>query len=260
MPEIKNILDEKKLVAILISSPENLYYLSGFSGGEGFLLLTADKKQIFVDGRYTIQAKQQTSGFIVTEFYSNPYQIIADMNFEKIGFEDNFVSYSSFLKMSELMPKVKFVGISGELLLLRSIKNEYECKCLKQAEKIGDMAFEHILKFIKPGVTERQIATEIEFFMKKNGALGTSFSTIVAAGDRSALPHADLTDKKVESGNVVLMDFGCVYKGYCSDMTRTVAVGNISDKIKNICSKKQIVEFRLDNLDKLAELKSGLGL
>ena len=96
------------------------------------------------------------------------------------------------------------------------------------------MAFEHILPFIKPGITEREIALELEFFMKKQGASALSFDTIVAVGERSALPHANLTDKKVEDGKVVLLDYGCVYEGYCSDMTRTVAVGYADDKTKNI--------------------------
>lgn len=231
---INDILKKKNLEAIIITSPENLYYFSGFTGGEGLLVFTPEKKYIIVDGRYTIQAKEQTKGFEVIEYKILPYKIIADMRFDKIGFEDKTISYNSFKMMSRAMPAVTTIGVSDELNEFRKVKSEEECKNIRRAEQIGDMAFEHILPFIKPGITERKIALELEYFMKKQGASALSFDTIVAVGERSALPHANLTDAKVEDGKVVLMDFGCVYSGYCSDMTRTVAVGYADDKTKNI--------------------------
>lgn len=231
---INDILKQKSLEAIVITSPENLYYFSGFTGGEGLLVFTQEKKYIIVDGRYTIQAKEQAKGFEVIEYKILPYKIIADMGFDKIGFEDKTISYNSFKMMSRAMPAVTTMGVSDELNEYRKVKSEEECKNIRRAEQIGDMAFEHILPFIKTGITEREIALELEYFMKKQGASALSFDTIVAVGERSALPHANLTDKKVEEGKVVLMDYGCVYNGYCSDMTRTVAVGYADDKTKNI--------------------------
>ena len=231
---INDILKQKNLEAIIITSPENLYYFSGFTGGEGLLVFSAEKKYIIVDGRYTIQAKEQAKGFEVIEFKTSPYKVIADMGFDKIGFEDKTISYNSFKNMSNAMPAVTSIGVSDELNEFRKVKNEEECKNIRRAEQIGDMAFEHILPFIKPGITEREIALELEFFMKRQGASALSFDTIVAVGERSALPHANLTDKKVENGKVVLMDYGCVYNGYCSDMTRTVVVGYADEKTKNI--------------------------
>ncbi len=231
---INEVLKAKNLEAIIIISPENLYYLSGFTGGEGFLVFAPEKKYIIVDGRYTIQAKEQTKDFEVIEYKSLPYKIIADMGFDKIGFEDKTISYNSFKMMSRSMPAVTSIGISDEINEYRKVKTYEECKNIKCAEHIGDMAFEHILHYIKPGITEREIALELEYFMKKQGADALSFDTIVAVGERSALPHANLTDKAVEKGKVVLMDYGCVYNGYCSDMTRTVAVGYADDKTKNI--------------------------
>lgn len=231
---INSILKSKSLEAIVITSPENLYYFSGFTGGEGLLVFTPEKKYIIVDGRYTIQAKEQTKDFEVIEYKILPYKIIADMGFDKIGFEDKTISYNSFKMMSRAMPAVTAIGVSDDLNEFRKVKSEEECKNIRRAEQIGDMAFEHILPFIKPGITEREIALELEYFMKKQGASSLSFDTIVAVGERSALPHANLTDRKVEEGKVVLMDYGCVYNGYCSDMTRTVAVGYADDKTKNI--------------------------
>ena len=231
---INDILKQKNIEAIVVTSPENLYYFSGFTGGEGLLVFTPEKKYIIVDGRYTIQAKEQTKDFEVIQYNVLPYKIIADMGFDKIGFEDKTISYNDFKMMSRAMPAVTTIGVSDELNEYRKVKTEEECKIIRRAEQIGDMAFEHILPFIKPGITEREIALELEFFMKKQGASALSFDTIVAVGPRSALPHANLTDTKVEEGKVVLMDYGCVYNGYCSDMTRTVAVGYADDKTKNI--------------------------
>ncbi|MBQ7953314.1 MAG: aminopeptidase P family protein [Clostridia bacterium] len=231
---INDILKQKNLEAIIVTSPENLYYFSGFTGGEGLLVFTPEKKYIIVDGRYTIQAKEQTKDFEVIQYSVLPYKIVADMGFDKIGFEDKTISYNSFKMMSSAMPAVTLIGVSDELNEYRKVKSDEECKTIRRAEQIGDMAFEHILPFIKSGITEREIALELEYFMKKQGASALSFDTIVAVGERSALPHANLTDKKVEEGKVVLMDYGCVYNGYCSDMTRTVAVGYADDKTKNI--------------------------
>lgn len=250
---INEILKQKNLEAIIITSPENLYYFSGFTGGEGMLVFTAEKKYIMVDGRYTIQAKEQAIGFEVIEYKVLPYKIIADMGFNKIGFEDKTISYNSFKMMSCAMPAVTTIGVSDELNEYRKVKTVEECQNIKRAEQIGDMAFEHILPYIKPGITEKEIALELEYFMKKQGASALSFDTIVAVGERSALPHANLTDKKVENGKVVLMDYGCVYNGYCSDMTRTVAVGYADDKTKNIYDT--VLKAQLAAID---SIKSGI--
>lgn len=247
---ISEILQEKKLDMVVITSPENLFYYSGFSGGEGILTITPERKVLIVDGRYTVQAKQQAQGFEVVEFKNSPYSVIADMRPDKIGFEDKKISYNSFKEISRAMPAVTSIGVSDLLCEARMIKNAEEVKNIKEAEKIGDMAFEHILPFIKPGITEREIALELEFFMRKNGASSLSFGTIVAVGSRSALPHAEPTNAAVYDGCFVLMDFGCVYNGYCGDMTRTVAVGHADDKMKNIydvvlrAQKKAISEVR----------------
>lgn len=249
---IKSILKEKNLDAIIITSPENLYYFSGFTGGEGLLVFSSEKKYIIVDGRYTIQAKKQATEFEIIEYSVMPYKLIADMGFKNIGFEDKTISYNSYKNMCNAIDGT-FVGISDNLNEFRKVKNAEECVNIRRAEKIGDMAFEHILQFIKPGIAEREIALELEFFMKKQGASALSFDTIVAVGERSALPHANLTDTKVENGKVVLMDFGCIYNGYCSDMTRTVAVGNVDDKTKNIYDT--VLKAQLSAID---AIKSGV--
>lgn len=231
---INEIIKAKNLDAVIITSPENLRYFCGFTGGEGIAVFTAEKNCLFVDGRYTLQAKEQAKGFEVIEYTSSPYMLIADMGFDKIGFEDLSISYNSFKRMARAMPAVTSVGVSNELSLARQVKRAEEIENIKNAQRIGDMAFEHILPFIKPGVEERHIALELEYFMKKNGGERLSFDTIVATGRRSALPHAEVTSEKIKEGDFVLLDYGCVYKGYCGDMTRTVAVGFADEKMKNV--------------------------
>ena len=117
---------------------------------------------------------------------------------------------------------------------MRAVKSMEELEKISMAEQIGDMAFEHILKFIKPGVSERDLALEIEFFMRRNGAEDLSFDTIVATGAHSSMPHAEPDERKIQSGDLLTMDFGCVYQGYSGDMTRTVCVGKATEEMKNV--------------------------
>jgi len=245
---INNILNEKNLDAIIITSRENRQYLSGFTGSDGLLVLTSDKKYLLVDGRYTIQAKQQTKGFEVVEFKASPYKYIEEFGFKKIGFEDGNILYSQYQKL----PNCDKIGVSADINNLRMVKNKIEFDKMQKAASIADKAFSHILNFIKCGVTERELANEIDHFMKCSGAEKTSFDTIVASGERTALPHAGPSDNAVKNGDFVLMDFGCVYEGYCSDMTRTVAVGEVSDE------KRKIYETVLDaQQNALNKIKAG---
>ena len=177
--------------AVFISSYPNIFYYSGFTSEDAYLLISHSGKYIITDSRYTIQAREQAKGFEVVE-------------------------------MQNLINKP------------REIKDECEIKKIAEAEKIGDMAFEYVLGRIKEGVTEREIALDLEFFMKKQGATALSFDTISASGIRSAMPHGIATDKKIENGDFLTLDFGCVFEGYCSDMTRTVVVGKANDKQKEI--------------------------
>ncbi len=231
---INDVLKSKGLDALIITSAENLRYFSAFTGGEGVLLITRGESVLFVDGRYTVQAKAQSTTDRVVEYKTSPFDEAQKGGLSKIGFEDAAVSYRLYERMRTAFSASEFVGVSDLILDYRAVKTAEELKSIKRAQAIADAAFLHILPFIKPGVTERQIAIELEYYMKKRGAAGTSFDTIVAAGERAALPHADVTDREVKAGEFVLMDYGCIYNGYCSDMTRTVAVGTPSEKMKKV--------------------------
>jgi len=144
------------------------------------------------------------------------------------------MNLSRYLKLDAALDKHKLRVASDIIDKPRMVKDDNELGLLRRAEQIGDEAFDHILTILKPGITEREISLELEFFMKKQGASKLSFDTIVASGPNSSMPHAQVTDRVVQNGDFVTMDFGCVYKGYCSDMTRTVAVGTPTDEMKKV--------------------------
>lgn len=237
---ISEVLKEKKLDAILVSDPFNMRYITGFRGGEGYVYLSEQRQVLLTDSRYTTQARDEADGFEIVQvdgtadYIKRLYEFMQEENVKSLGFEDEHLIYVSVKGLQDGCPGVDFVALGESLNRLRIIKNETELKALRQAEHVGDLAFEDILKIIRPGMTELQVAAELEYSMKKNGAVRTSFETIVASGINSAMPHAIPSEKKIEAGDFVTMDFGCMVDGYCSDMTRTIVVGKANEKQKEI--------------------------
>ena len=243
LDRLKELSDSCNIEAILITDPYSLRYYTGFSGGEGVALYAGGEGILYVDSRYTeaagIEAEESGSGFSVREFNHDAplYQQLREQlnaaGAVTLGFEDRSMVCSSFSKYSHEL-QVNLVPLEDKLLKPREIKTEQELQLLRKAEEIGDLAFSHILNVLKPGITELDVAAELEYTMKKNGASGLSFDTIVASGFHSSMPHAVPTDKKLEDGDFVTMDFGCIYLGYCSDMTRTVVIGKASEEQKKV--------------------------
>ena len=243
---INNILDEKDIDAILITDPYNLRYYTGFRGGEGYGFITKSGSEVLItDARYTEAAEKECyEGFCVAEFNSNVsvYDIlngyIKDDGVKNLGFENESISYSMYERLvqnlCEKAGELNFKPLGNALLIPRQIKSEAEIELLREAEHIGDMAFDDILGIIRPGMTELEVAAELEYSMKKHGAEGFSFDTIAASGVNSSMPHAIPSEKKLQMGDFLTMDFGCIYKGYCSDMTRTICLGKASDEQKKI--------------------------
>lgn len=238
--KVAEVLEKKELDAVLVSDGFNMRYLSGFTGATGYLLITRKSRTLFTDSRYTIAARAQAPDFTVVEVGSDRNycaclnEIIREEGIQKLGFEANHVRYSEYETWKEKLKVSLLYPLKKELTRLRRIKTEEEIAKMRQAEHIGDLAFEEVLHHIKPGVTELEIAAKLEYIMKLNGAEKLSFESIVASGVNSAKPHAEPSEKKVEKGDFVTMDFGCVYQGYCSDMTRTVVVGKASKEQKEI--------------------------
>lgn len=232
----KEYLKEKNLDFAIVFKPENRRYLSGFTGTSGYVIITEDKELFVTDFRYVQQASNQCQGFEIIKHTDKKtiYDILNELNLKKLGFEDKFVTVSQYNDFNEKLNNIELYPLKDMLNRLRTIKDEDEIKEIEKAAQIADKAFEYICSVIKPGITEWEVALELEHFMKKKGASGTSFESIVASGKRSSLPHGVASHKVIEDGDFVTLDFGCVYNGYCSDMTRTVVVGSATDKQKDI--------------------------
>ena len=251
--KIRNLINELKVDAILITDPYNIRYMSGFSGGEGYMFVTPEKKILYVDSRYTLWAKNESRGCDVVETGKEAYKELNDFakkaNINKIAVEGNHLKYNEFKEIKNKLAGYNLIPIDTELDNLRMIKSEEEIELIAKAERIGDEAFSYILNEIKPGVTEKEIALKLEFYMRSHGAERLSFEVIAASGLNSASPHAMPSDKIIEEGDFLTLDFGCVYNGYCSDMTRTIVVGKANERQKEIYNiVKEAQQAALDNI------------
>lgn len=222
---------------MLITNGYNRRYMTGFTGTAGVVLI-GEKKAVFItDFRYVEQASRQINGYEIIQHMGSIIDEVAkqaaDLGIKRLGFEQDHLSFATY-KSYENTVQAELVPVSGVVEKLRLIKSDAEIKILKEAAEIADAAFQHILSFIRPGIREIDVANELEFFMRKNGAISSSFDIIVASGYRSALPHGVATEKVIEKGEFVTLDFGAYYKGYCSDITRTVAVGEVSEELRSI--------------------------
>ena len=235
---IKDYLEEKGIDAFLIIKPQNIRYLSGFTGSNAQLLITKSKSYLFTDFRYIDQAKQESPGYQIIKQEKKMIDTVKEIclheEIKQIAFEEDQMVFKMYEAYYEALKPVYWIPGSQFLAQIRAIKDQEEIIFLKKAVALADQAFEHILSYIKPGIKEKDIALELEFFLRKNGAEAKSFDFIVASGPRGALPHGVASDKKIEVGELVTMDFGCIYEGYCSDITRTVGVGKLEDKQKEI--------------------------
>jgi len=225
--------------AILIYSPENRRYFTDFPSTDGYLVVTKNDAVLFADSRYIEAAQKNASckAQIVTKASVEIKDYLKEKNILKAYTERDrlTVNIADFFKTAFLPCRVTpSKKLEAKINELRMVKTEEEIKCIKKAQQIAEDAFEHILTFIRPGVTEKRIALELDFYMLSHGAEALSFETIAVTGKKTSMPHGVPDDTVVENGDFVTMDFGAVYKGYHSDMTRTVAVGNVSEEQKEI--------------------------
>ncbi|MGP3559844.1 M24 family metallopeptidase [Geobacillus sp. BK01] len=237
LEKLRTLLEERHIDGLLVTNGYNRRYITGFTGTAGVALVSRQGAVFITDFRYVEQASKQVEGFEIVQHSGLIVEEIARqvkrLGVAKLGFEQEHVTYAAYKAYEEAIG-AELVPTSSMVEKLRLIKSEAEIKILKEAAEIADAAFAHILSFIRPGVKEMEVANELEFFMRKQGASSSSFDTIVASGYRSALPHGVASDKTIERGEFVTLDFGAYYKGYCSDLTRTVAVGGISAELKTI--------------------------
>lgn len=224
--------------AVIVMNPYNRRYLTGFTGTSGYAVISRSRRIFMTDSRYTEQAAQECRSYEIVMMERGTVEDILDvlksMNYCKLGFEDNYLTVQRFNSLRDGLKDIELVPIGSIIEKIREIKDKEEINRIKKAAATADNAFSHILGVIKPGISEQDVALELEYFMKKSGASALSFDTIVASGQRSSMPHGVATNKKIEYGDTVVLDFGCIFEGYCSDMTRTVFVGKADDEIRKI--------------------------
>lgn len=221
---------------MLISDNANRLYFTGFHSSAGNVLITRNNAYFLIDFRYYEKAAKTVKGcnvILCTRLFEQLSVLLSKEDIKKVYLETESVTIASYKALTERLTGVEIstsAQIQKIILDLRSVKSSEEIKLIKRAQKLTDDAFEFILSKIKVGAAEREIALQLEFFMRERGSEGASFDFIVVSGKNSSLPHGVPTDKKIQNGDLVTMDFGGVISGYRSDMTRTVAVGDITEK------------------------------
>ena len=250
-------ISAEEVDAVLITKDANVTYFSGFLGDSAALFVGDNFRKLVTDGRYTEQAKRQSKNFQIVEHTDGLYKKIVDeiksSGAKKIGVEATVMTVAQHDYLAREIVGVEFKSL--EFDTLRQVKDASEIEMIRKACEIADNAFTKILEVIKPGVREIEVAAELEYFMRKLGSERAAFDTIVASGIRGSLPHGIATEKKICAGELVTMDFGATFGGYCSDMTRTVAVGKISFEQKKIYNA--VYDAQLYGLEIISAGKSG---
>lgn len=236
--KLRDYLKEKGAGGAIITSFQNRFYYSGFSGSAGYLVVTTDNQYIVTDTRYTIQVKEQAKGFCLISAPESDYSKIAktaaNEGITAFCYEDEALSVANFTQMQNLLTGIELIPFQNSITEQRAVKDAEEIKSIREALRLADEAFLYTVSHIKVGMRETEVASIIEGYMRKNGAFRTSFDTIAASGIRSALPHGTATVAEIKTGDFLVMDYGCVLDGYCSDITRTVVVGIANEKQKEI--------------------------
>ncbi len=227
---LRERLGGRKLSSLLIAKPANVFYLTGFRGSAGVALLNSSDLHLMVDPRYTLQAREQAQGAEVIEVREEPLRAAARLlrrsRNRRVGFESSFITAAEL----QLLHREGGAGLqwqpSGELIEeLRTAKDDREIGLIRQACRLTSRVFQQVARKAKAGVSELDLAAELEFRMRRQGAEGVAFGSIIASGPRGALPHAAPSAKLLAQGELVIFDLGAVTEGYCSDMTRTLYLG-----------------------------------
>jgi len=234
----QKILDSHHLDGILFGSLENIRYLCGFTGSDGALVLARKESFFLTDSRYWTQADEEVKGSQIVHYKKKMkgiFSLLSDLRLKRIGFESAALSFSAFQFLSEkLGAGAKLVPLEDEIKNLRAVKDAHELTLIRKAIDISSNAFFHVTEILKEGVVEREVALEMECFMKRTGADALGFDIIIASGKRSALPHGKASGKRIEKGDFILIDFGSGFQGYHSDQTRTVICGSPSSEQQKV--------------------------
>lgn len=238
IPPARDLLQKCGLDAFVFFHPPNIRYLCGFSGTDGALVVTGSEDCFLTDSRYTTQARGQVTADRIEEYQVKLDGVLAFLQERgalRIGFEAETLPFATAEKLKEKGDAaIEWVPVTREVLCLRGVKGAQEISALKEASRISAEAFEEIVPLIRPGAVEREIALALEFAMKRRGGEEKAFDFIVASGERGAMPHGIASEKALQAGELVTLDFGVRFQGYHSDETVTVAVGEVSGKLREI--------------------------
>lgn len=227
-------LRQQRLDGLIVTGPANLRYLCGYSGSSGLLWLSFRESVFFTDFRYQEQIRREvtaTRAVIVKKSLLDDLALLPALRkARRIGYESGHLLCSQLERLSKDISCKKLISTVGIVENSRLVKDQGELAKISKAAAIADEAFASIIKFIRPGMTERAVANKLDYFLKQFGADKPSFDSIVASGPNSALPHAQPGDRKIRKGDFLVMDFGARYQGYCSDMTRTICIGRPTDR------------------------------
>lgn len=217
---------------VILTGYPNIFYYSGFTSEDAVVFITKNRQILITDSRYTVQARQQAKDFEIRDVTEGIDKIAEMLEVEALGFEEGAVTVKELAQYQKFGKKL--IPMQDKISGLRRIKDDFEIEKIKNAEELADAAYSYVIENIRAGMTEREVALMLEFYMRKNGASGTSFDTIVASGLRSSMPHGAASDKVIGIGDFVTMDFGCRLDGYCSDMTRTVVIGKCTERQREV--------------------------
>lgn len=239
--KIRAELKKRNLDAILVESEKNQFYTAGFFFTDGAVLVGGNAAWLVTDSRYTEAAGMKSEGVEVLEYTKESpldgyiAEFVSKNGVKRLGIEENLISYSRYLEYREKL-SCELVPAQEIFNNLRAAKSDEEISLMCRAQQISELALDEVLGIIKPGMTEKEVAAELVYRMLRHGSEGNSFDPIVVTGAKTSMPHGVPGDVVIKNGDFVTMDFGCIYGGYCSDMTRTVAVGSVTDKMKNVYS------------------------
>ncbi len=273
-------IEEKEIDAIFISQPENRYYLSGFDGSAGYLLITPQNTILATDFRYVEQAKRQAPDYEIFQTTGDMADwfpgLVAELNLRKLGFEAGDITFTAYQQLTDTLESVEsklgLVPLNGVVESLRAIKEPEEIELITKAVEIADNTFEYIEDMIDIGMSEKEVAWEIEKFLREKGSEPIPFDIIVASGLNSALPHAKPSSRKIHSGESVVIDIGARVSGYSSDLSRTICLGTPDDtfnKVYNTVLEAQRVALatiregitggEIDNVARIVIKQAGFG-
>jgi Xaa-Pro aminopeptidase len=248
-------LPEKKVDALLVTSPANVRYLSDFAGSNGLILLTRSETHFFTDPRYAIEASRNITGtvhIVKGPMIAGVAEVIKRKRLKKIGFESAWLHYDEYARLKEKLPLAASLHPVGRIIEeRRMLKSPDEIAKIRKSVQVNSEAYARAIKRLRPGVTEQDVAAEIEFQMKVLGAEKPAFDTIVAAGPRSALPHAHPTPYRLTETELLLIDMGASVEGYSSDMTRVVHLGRAPKRIGQMY--KAVLEAQLAGIAAVRE-------